>query len=54
MSTEQPTEQELLQNVLEPLLEDFQYWFDRSISLLKKESVQNSAYRSASHNKPFW
>lgn len=35
MSTEQPTEQELFKKVLEPLLEDFQYWFERSRSLLE-------------------
>lgn len=39
MSTEQPTEQELLKNVLEPLLEDFQYWFGRSRSLLESEQM---------------
>lgn len=39
MSTERPTEQELLKNVLEPLLEDFQYWFGRSRSLLESEQM---------------
>ncbi len=39
MSTEQPTEKELLKNVLEPLLEDFQYWFGRSRSLLESEQM---------------
>jgi len=39
MSTEPPTEQELLKNVLEPLLEDFQYWFGRSRSLLESEQM---------------
>ncbi|HEY9772078.1 MAG TPA: DUF2605 domain-containing protein [Coleofasciculaceae cyanobacterium] len=39
MSTEQPTEKELLKTVLEPLLEDFQYWFGRSRSLLESESM---------------
>ena len=38
MSTEQPTEKELLKSVLEPLLEDFQYWFGRSRSL---ENLKN-------------
>ena len=37
MSTQQPTEKELLKSVLEPLLEDFQYWFERSRSLLESE-----------------
>ena len=39
MSTEQPTEQELLTSVLEPLLEDFQYWFARSRTLLESEQM---------------
>ena len=39
MSTEQPTEQELLKTVFEPLLEDFQYWFGRSRSLLESEQM---------------
>ena len=39
MSTEQPTEKELLKTVLEPLLEDFQYWFERSRSLLESEKM---------------
>ncbi|MEM8673117.1 MAG: DUF2605 domain-containing protein [Cyanobacteria bacterium P01_G01_bin.67] len=39
MSTEQPTEKELLKSVLEPLLEDFQYWFGRSRALLESEQM---------------
>ncbi|WP_019508034.1 DUF2605 domain-containing protein [Pleurocapsa sp. PCC 7319] len=39
MSTKQPTEKELLKTVLEPLLEDFQYWFERSRSLLESEQM---------------
>lgn len=39
MSTEQPTEKELLKTILEPLLEDFQYWFERSRSLLESEQM---------------
>lgn len=39
MSIEQPTEKELLKTVLEPLLEDFQYWFGRSRSLLESEQI---------------
>lgn len=39
MSTKQPTEQELLKTVLEPLLDDFQYWFERSRSLLESEQM---------------
>jgi hypothetical protein len=39
MPSEQPAEKELLKTILEPLLEDFQYWFSRSRSLLEKENV---------------
>lgn len=39
MPPKQPTEQELLKNVLEPLLDDFQYWFGRSQTLLKSEQL---------------
>ncbi|GAB4527643.1 MAG: DUF2605 domain-containing protein [Pleurocapsa sp.] len=39
MSANQPTEKELLKTVLEPLLEDFQYWFDRTHSLLASERL---------------
>lgn len=33
-------EPELLKSLLEPLLEDFQYWFGRSQSLLEAESIE--------------
>jgi hypothetical protein len=39
MSEFQPTEQELLKSILEPLLEDFQYWFSRSTSFLESEEI---------------
>lgn len=39
MSTDRPTEKELLKTVLEPLLEDFQYWFERSRSLLESSQM---------------
>ena len=39
MSAEQPTEKELLKTVLEPLLEDFQYWFGRSRKLLESQQM---------------
>jgi hypothetical protein len=29
----------LLKSILEPLLEDFQYWFSRSRSLLETEKI---------------
>jgi len=35
----QPSKQELLKSVLEPLLEDFEYWFARSRSLLESEEI---------------
>lgn len=39
MTSFQPTDNELLKKILEPLLEDFQYWFGRSRSLLESEQV---------------
>ncbi|MEM8777909.1 MAG: DUF2605 domain-containing protein [Cyanobacteria bacterium P01_G01_bin.49] len=39
MSNTNPTEQELLKTILEPLLEDFQYWFSRSHQLLASERI---------------
>jgi hypothetical protein len=39
MHQSQPSEQELLKTLLEPLLEDFQYWFSRSRSLLETEDI---------------
>ncbi len=39
MSKSQPSEQELLQNILQPLLTDFEYWFSRSIQLLDRTQV---------------
>lgn len=31
---------ELMKAVLQPLLDDFQYWFGRSISLLESETIE--------------
>jgi predicted flavoprotein YhiN len=39
MSNSYPTEQELLKTILEPLLEDFQYWFSRARVLLESEKI---------------
>ena len=39
MQPSQPSETEILQQVLAPLLEDFQYWFNRSSSLLESETM---------------
>jgi hypothetical protein len=39
MHQSQPSEQELLKSVLQPLLEDFQYWFSRSRTLLETEDI---------------
>lgn len=35
----QPSEQELLQTILQPLLVDFDYWFSQSKELLEKERI---------------
>jgi len=39
MPRDKPTEKKLLKTILEPLLADFQYWFDRSHSLLSDEEI---------------
>jgi hypothetical protein len=39
MSMYKPTEKELLKTILRPLLEDFGYWFTRSLSLLELEDI---------------
>jgi hypothetical protein len=39
MPQPQPSEQELLKAVLQPLLADFQYWFSRSRTLLETEDI---------------
>jgi hypothetical protein len=39
MHQSQPSAQELLKTVLEPLLEDFQDWFSRSRTLLETETI---------------
>lgn len=39
MQPSEPTEKELLKQILEPLLDDFQYWFSRSQSLLESERI---------------
>ncbi|MGL5871029.1 MAG: DUF2605 domain-containing protein [Xenococcaceae cyanobacterium] len=44
MLPEQPTEKELLKTVLEPLLEDFQYWFSRSRSLLESLELEQLSF----------
>ena len=40
MSKFQPSERELLQNILQPLLTDFDYWFGRSIQLLESNRIE--------------
>ncbi|WP_071191453.1 DUF2605 domain-containing protein [Trichormus sp. NMC-1] len=40
MGDSNPPSTELLKSVLEPLLEDFQYWFGRSLELLENEKIQ--------------
>jgi hypothetical protein len=39
MLNSNPPEHELLKTILEPLLNDFQYWFSRSRSLLEAEKI---------------
>jgi hypothetical protein len=39
MPNSNPSEPELLKALLEPLLEDFQYWFQRSRSLLENKTI---------------
>ncbi|MGB3533749.1 MAG: DUF2605 domain-containing protein [Microcoleaceae cyanobacterium] len=39
MSNPNLPESELLQSVLKPLLDDFQYWFSRSCHLLENEEI---------------
>ncbi|MDY7015628.1 MAG: DUF2605 domain-containing protein [Cyanobacteriota bacterium] len=39
MSLTEPPEKALLKTILEPLLEDFQYWFSRSRTLLESERL---------------
>ncbi|MGP1375539.1 MAG: DUF2605 domain-containing protein [Almyronema sp.] len=39
MSEFKPSETELLEIVLKPLLEDFVYWFERSLNLLQTERI---------------
>jgi len=39
MSSNQPAETELLKQVLQPLLTDFEYWFSRSLNLLESERL---------------
>ena len=39
MHQPQPSEKELLRTVLQPLLDDFQYWFSRSRSLLETQDI---------------
>ncbi|TAF04216.1 MAG: DUF2605 domain-containing protein [Nostocales cyanobacterium] len=39
---------ELLQSLLEPLLEDFEYWFARSRELLQNEKISFMSYQEQS------
>lgn len=40
MSNPNFSESELLKTLLQPLLEDFQYWFDRASYLLESERIE--------------
>lgn len=39
MSNQNPSELDLLKALLEPLLEDFHYWFDRAQTLLENNEI---------------
>lgn len=39
MSESNLSDKELLKSILEPLLDDFQYWLDRSHTLLENEKI---------------
>lgn len=39
MLSPNPPESELLKTILQPLLDDFQYWFERSRKLLETEKI---------------
>jgi hypothetical protein len=39
MQSSQPSEKQLLKEILQPLLDDFEYWFSRSRSLLESERL---------------
>ncbi len=39
MSKPLSSEQEMLQNILQPLLTDFEYWFSQSIELLERQQI---------------
>lgn len=46
MSKSHPSERELLQNILQPLLVDFDYWFGRSTELLEREPISFLSHRA--------
>jgi hypothetical protein len=39
MTFSDSTDSELLKSILEPLLEDFQYWFERSLTFLESNDI---------------
>jgi len=49
MSSSQPIENNLLKEILEPLLEDFQYWFSRSRSFLESEKISFFSEQEQAH-----
>ncbi len=42
-------EPELLKTVLKPLLQDFQYWFGRSLALLETEKIEFLSFEEQSN-----
>jgi len=39
MNQPMPSDSQVLKYILEPLLEDFRYWFERSLALLETERI---------------
>jgi hypothetical protein len=49
MTYPEPPEGELLKTLLEPLLEDFQYWFERSRQLLETQIIESLDSEQQAH-----
>jgi len=49
MLNSNPPEPELLKTLLQPLLEDFQYWFERSRSFLEDERISFLSHEQQAH-----
>jgi hypothetical protein len=49
MYNSRPTENELLKTLLEPLLEDFRYWFSRASTFLESERLSFLTIEEQNH-----